>query len=409
MLNIIYKTFPYGNSESFVDYEIPFFYEITQKTYRIFSFYKGEKKEHKRKDDLLGDVFIVKISPIDYVKSAVSILLPKVRKEFSFMKNRVCRDSFMKCLWRMLYYRAYGYAFLNVVRHIGVSDGDVFVSYWFNECAYAIVMLKEWYKNIKIVSRIHGFDVFEDRCYLPFRNEMYKKIDCVYPVNAIEKKYILERYSSSISDDRIRVSHLGINLPDNWYRTNNRSQFTVVSCSSIIPLKRLDMIIDALSEITEFSYKWIHIGGGPLEDQMKKRAAMKLVASNQEYVFLGQLSLTEVHRFYRESEATLFVNCSDTEGVPVSIMEAMSYGIPVIARDVGGNSEIVDNRNGILLHGDCTVHDLSEGIKSVFFKNSFDYLTMRRAAREKVEREFNADVQYRAFIKEVMKPITANL
>lgn len=40
---------------------------------------------------------------------------------------------------------------------------------------------------------------------------------------------------------------------------------------------------------------------------------------------------------------------SDSEGIPVSIMEAMSFGIPVIARNVGGMSEIVNEENGLLL------------------------------------------------------------
>ena len=404
MLNIVYSSFPFGDGESFVEYEIPRLNDISEKQYRIFSLYKGKEKQIKRKVDICGEVFTIEPSMPDYIKGLFSFFSPRVWKEFTPLKNRLCRDSLSRCLWRMLYYRAYGYALLKKAGKIGISENDVFVSYWLNECAYAAIMLKKRYKGIKIVSRAHGFDVFAERCYLPFRNELFEKIDCVYPINNVEKQYILDRYSDVISDERIRVCHLGIDLPDRYSPNADRSHFTIVTCSSIIQLKRLDLMIDALSEIHEFRFKWLHIGGGPLEKQIKEYAAKKLCAPNQSFEFIGQIPLPEVHRIYRENEAALFVNCSDTEGVPVSIMEAMSYGIPTAARDVGGNSEIVDNTNGVLLKSNCTAHDLADAIRNVYYFDNSEYTKMRRAAREKVEREFNADIQYCSMFKEVMKP-----
>ncbi|NCO54621.1 MAG: glycosyltransferase, partial [Bacteroidetes bacterium] len=45
----------------------------------------------------------------------------------------------------------------------------------------------------------------------------------------------------------------------------------------------------------------------------------------------------------------LFINVSESEGIPVSIMEALSAGIPVIATNVGGTNEIVNNDVGFLI------------------------------------------------------------
>jgi glycosyltransferase involved in cell wall biosynthesis len=53
--------------------------------------------------------------------------------------------------------------------------------------------------------------------------------------------------------------------------------------------------------------------------------------------------------FYRKNHVDLFINVSETEGIPVSIMEAMSFGIPCIATNVGGVNEIVNNTNGFLV------------------------------------------------------------
>ena len=404
MLYLIYNAFPYGKAETFAEYEIPYLNEITGNQYRIISFYNGKDFKSKRNLDIHGEVFTVKATLKDYFKSALSLFPVRILKELKHIKKRSSGDSFCKCLWRVLYYRACGYALLKKAKIIGASDSDTFISYWLNECAYSAVMLKKKYKNIKAVSRAHGFDVFEERYFLPFRSEVFEKLDCVFPINSFEKQYILERYAGIIPDERIMVSHLGINLPDSFSRTADRTVFSIVTCSSIIPLKRLDLMVDALSEIKDFGFRWIHIGGGPLEEQIKELAAEKLCAPNQNYEFIGQLPLSQVHGFYREHDVSLFVNCSDTEGVPVSIMEAMSYGIPAVARDVGGNSEIVDTGNGILVKADCTASDIAEAIRSIYSLSDNDYTVMRQAAREKVENEFNADKQYPSFFNGVMKP-----
>ena len=57
----------------------------------------------------------------------------------------------------------------------------------------------------------------------------------------------------------------------------------------------------------------------------------------------------EVMEYYKNNLVDLFVNMSESEGLPVSMMEAMSFGVPVIAPDVGGIKEIVDENSGWLL------------------------------------------------------------
>ncbi len=53
-------------------------------------------------------------------------------------------------------------------------------------------------------------------------------------------------------------------------------------------------------------------------------------------VLRGGISNAEVFQFYRDNKVDLFVNASTSEGLPVSIMEAISFGIPSIATNVGG-------------------------------------------------------------------------
>ncbi len=59
---------------------------------------------------------------------------------------------------------------------------------------------------------------------------------------------------------------------------------------------------------------------------------------------MGYGSIDDLMLFFKENSVDLFINASITEGTPVSIMEAISCGIPIIATDVGGNPEIVSEK-----------------------------------------------------------------
>ena len=73
------------------------------------------------------------------------------------------------------------------------------------------------------------------------------------------------------------------------------------------------------------------------------------------------------------------MNVSESEGIPVSIMEASSFGIPVIATNVGGVGEIVENGyNGLLLNKDFLNRDLSVCLKSIACMVDNDYQTFKK-------------------------------
>ena len=100
--------------------------------------------------------------------------------------------------------------------------------------------------------------------------------------------------------------------------------------------------------------------------------------------------------FYRDTPADTFINASETEGTPVAVMEAVSCGIPVIATSVGGNKEIVGERNGILLGENPSPQEIANSI----FKLLDDpkaTLAKREESRKVWMERYNADSNYAAF------------
>ena len=105
--------------------------------------------------------------------------------------------------------------------------------------------------------------------------------------------------------------------------------------------------------------------------------------------FAGALSQEEVFSFYRCNHVDLFVNVSEAEGIPISIMEALSFGIPCVATRVGGNPEIVHHgENGYLIDKDFEDRELSGLSDYVVNSNG---LMLDKAARISWENEFSIE------------------
>jgi glycosyltransferase involved in cell wall biosynthesis len=94
-----------------------------------------------------------------------------------------------------------------------------------------------------------------------------------------------------------------------------------------------------------------------------KELADELLPKNILYNFLGFLPTNEVYLYYKNKPIDVFLNVSASEGLPVSIMEAQSCGIPVIATAVGGTPEIVNEKVGILLSPNPTPEEIGSTIE----------------------------------------------
>lgn len=234
------------------------------------------------------------------------------------------------------------------------TDGNTRIliySYWMYEPALVSIGLKRRFIGSGLITRAHGYDLYEERQennYVPYRQLVLRTMNRIYPISENGRLYLHEQYNGKY-DEKIKVERLGtIRLFSLNDGKQNTSSVTIVSCSNLVPLKRVDRIIDALNEFDR-EVEWVHFGDGELMESLKYQA--EKLPSRIHVHFMGRLPNEDVQRFYSTHKIDVFVNVSETEGIPVSIMEAQSYGIPVIATDVGGTSELVINeKNGVLLN-----------------------------------------------------------
>lgn len=221
---------------------------------------------------------------------------------------------------------------------------DIVYTYWCLPATLAACRMKSKY-NIKVITRFHGFDLYKFRDYSgwqPLRQFITQKIDLLIFACEEGKKYYLKEICEC--PEKTHVSLLGT-LNYKQLETKKTSTLKIISCSNIIPLKRVDMIAKVIYQLAKtIDVEWYHIGGPLQKYKILDNHGIK-------YHIYGEIEHNKIQKLYEEIKPDIFITLSTTEGgAPISIQEAMSMGIPIIATDVGGISEIViDQYNGILL------------------------------------------------------------
>jgi len=136
------------------------------------------------------------------------------------------------------------------------------------------------------------------------------------------------------------------------------------------------------------SYRWRPLTRRP-EPPDRQRTE-----TNISFTLLGYIP--SVYTYYRENPVDIFINTSSSEGIPVTIMEAISCGIPIIATDVGGNPEIVGEECGIIIPADPKPADIAEAVLRMISDQS-GYQKKKAGCINIWSSLFNAEKNYRNF------------
>ena len=404
------KGFPYNISEPFLENEYPLYKEYFDRVLIVTGCKKGEKPTR----DILDPVIHI-LNDYTLAKDRKSILeaLPYVVTDRLFYQELWClikeKKFTPKRFYRLLVMSVCGnHRALLAKKWIDSmklwNDIDVIYSYWLDIPAYAAVRLASTGKNgpIKTVSRCHGFDIYAERRaenYMPCQQEILNHMDMVASVSKAGAEYLQKKYQNV---DMISTRYLGCKDKSAVNPLTERDPLRIISCARVVPLKRLERIVDGLRLITGQKIIWTHIGGGNgLSDLMAY--ADKRLPANIAVKWVGTIPNEEVYDLYRTTPFHAFVSVSSTEGLPVSMCEAFSFHIPIIATDVGGVSEVVDhNVNGLLLSADFTDEEFAEAVMHIASMNESDYQSMRKAARSKFKASFDAIKNNRKFIEDFL-------
>jgi glycosyltransferase involved in cell wall biosynthesis len=274
----------------------------------------------------------------------------------------------------------------------------ILYSYWLNSMIIAEAFYKEYLEkttSAKIIAyaRAHGDgDLYVKGMdnFRPGIELVNKEINAIFPISDNGRLTL-----SNQGIEHAETYRLGVKKRSNFLSAKDGAPL-IVSCSVINDNKRVEIIAEIISGL-KFEVSWVHFGGGPNEETLREKC-LRTMPENVRWKLNGWTEHEQVMAFYKRERPNLFINVSKVEGIPVSIMEAMSFSIPCVATNVGASNEIVESKkNGFLLNSDFKVDEVSK-IISDFLTDSYDKQEkMRKAAYETFEKKYNSETNYSTF------------
>jgi len=395
--------FPFGNAETFLETELPFLAEIFDQV-TLFPANAAGRLRPIPPNAAVSDIVSRKTWQVTTFGTAAAAVFQlwrhggtEFRRVVPATHPSVALNAFFR--WAMAFAKCDAALTSWAKRTVGQR---YVYSYWAGPATSAAAQRRRL--DAKIFCRIHRADLYEEDAplgFIPFLPHTLTSCDRIFAISEHGRSYIAEKLPGLA--DRTEVSRLGV-TGDCIHRSKMKSnRFHVLTCSTLEPQKRPLLLADSLFTLARHEpsrqFRWTHFGAGSMQSEFA--AALESGPTNLEHDWKGACPNAEVRSFMMSEPVDVFVNLSQSEGLPVSIMEAMASGIPVVATDVGGTSEIVDNQNGWLLPGNPKVGTVIAALKNAMSDD--DGLRKKRAfAHSTWKRKYNADTNYQQFCRRLI-------
>lgn len=403
--------FPYETSEQFIVNEFEFAKQYYQDI-SILSLY-GKNNISPTQNSIgtvnSGFVMVKSNTKLSLLFNGLFNLAPFHHHLFEFFSRKIFLSP-QKTYWlfvSMLITRATlsSTSYKQLINKVAKQKKSTLYFYWGDNLCWLIPYL---YKKIKknesqIAIRLHANDLYEHvkANYAPLRCKIFSLCDKIITISDDGKNYLQTKYPEI--RHKLLSSPLGV-FDHGLNPTFRNKKFVITSVSNLVSKKRVHLILETLQK-TNFDIIWHHFGDGPLREDLLNRT--KNSRSGLEIIVHGHVENNELMTFYKTNHVDLFLNVSSSEGIPVAIMEALSFGIPVIATNVGGVSEIINNDVGTLIEPDFGVEYLAELISKFSLLDKQSLAKLKKKARATFLKKTNASKNYKYFYEMLRNSINS--
>jgi glycosyltransferase involved in cell wall biosynthesis len=257
--------------------------------------------------------------------------------------------------------------------------------------------------DIPIIIHTHGVDVFlnaqseytgkkiHDKNYVNLVFELSKKKNIKFIVNSKFSLKYLKEFNIDVS--KIYLKYFGVNIPEH-HSLRMKNHMTILFLGRFVDFKGPDLVLKAFHRACElgFTGRLFMVGDGPLKPMCLLLNSFSKYSKNVS--FFDPANATDVELFMKSADIFTMHNCygfnsKQYEAFGVTLIEAMSYGLPVINGNIGGGVEIIDHFvDGILVEPfDINAHAQA----FVMLQNNFELRkTISINAKEKIKNKFSA-------------------
>ena len=238
---------------------------------------------------------------------------------------------------------------------LGKNKDLIFVNGLGTETTIANIFLKKkiirkivgdpvWERAYSKAKISESFDKFQDKNYgfsislqKKVRSFSIKKSDIVVTPSKHLKNFILNLGFKN----KIEIINNGVFIPEENTNIFTNDQINITIVSRLVSHKNIKKIIRAISDLNDPLIYLNIIGDGPELNQLQK---ISLESNNKDnIIFHGKLNRDDINHIFLKSD--IYIQASNYEGLPHSLLEAMSYGIPVLCTPVGECKEILGNED----------------------------------------------------------------
>ena len=285
------------------------------------------------------------------------------------------------------------------------------------------VIKRKWELNIKVVSVAHGTIISEYKTFLNNMVGLREWIKIVSNTGYVLKSFFSRQreyvhgsekvvavsnfVKSALVDEtfvdaqKVEVIHNGVDGGARPIQAHpNNQPLKLVYIGRLERSKGLQNLLKAISRLNNVTLSVI--GDGPYLPQLAR--LVKSLHLSERLIFVGRVAPEKIPEIL--SQANVFVYPSlRYEGFPMAVVEAMFCGLPVIASNIGGISDALENGTTGYLVKSGIIADLRDTISE--FVNKPDLIRkMGDAAYAKAQREFNLDTmlsKYEKILEDVVK------
>ena len=200
------------------------------------------------------------------------------------------------------------------------------------ERAYSKAKISESFDEFQVKN--YGFSISLQK---KVRSFSIKKSDIVVTPSKHLKNFILNLGFKN----KIEIINNGVFIPEENTNIFTNDQINITIVSRLVSHKNIKKIIRAISDLNDPLIYLNIIGDGPELNQLQK---ISLESNNKDnIIFHGKLNRDDINHIFLKSD--IYIQASNYEGLPHSLLEAMSYGIPVLCTPVGECKEILGNED----------------------------------------------------------------
>jgi colanic acid/amylovoran biosynthesis glycosyltransferase len=251
---------------------------------------------------------------------------------------------------------------------------------------------------------LHGSDLLVRADYLDVK---LRNCRFCFTISEFNRDYVLDHYPC-MDKHKVIVQRLGVG-PSAWLprpAQQRKDEFKILSVGRLHPVKNHAFLILACRTLQSAGVRLKCTIAGDGEERPRLEQLIHQLELQNQVRLAGHIQREELRELY--ADADVVVLNSHSEGIPLTLMEAMATERIVIAPDISGIPELVCHGQTGFLYRSGSMEDFVVQLQIVLHTGHL-LNKMRRAARQQVLRSFNSKVNLERFVKAFLTQLQGNV